>query len=194
MRLHLGEEKRKKEKGKRNAPIRAVWHWTLMLGFLSLFLFPFSLAAAPPTSARRTPVVEVVEKVRGAVVNIHSERTVMGPANEDLFALSPSQNRINGMGTGIVIDPRGYIVTNQHVVEEVNVIRVRLADGTAHTARVLARDKDADLAILKIESSKPLPTIPLGTASDLMVGETVVAVGNAYGYEHTVTMGIVSAI
>ncbi len=118
----------------------------------------------------------------------------MGPANEDLFALSPSQNRINGMGTGILIDSRGYIVTNQHVVEEVNVIRVRLADGTAHNARVLARDKDADLAILKIESSKPLPTVPLGTANDLMVGETVIAVGNAYGYEHTVTMGIVSAV
>src|SRR5439155_25115515 len=91
-------------------------------------------------------------------------------------------------------DPRGYIVTNQHVAGDVNVIRVRLADGTAHTARALTRDKDADLALLRIEPSKPLPTIPLGTASDLMVGETVIAVGNASGYEHTVTLGIVSAI
>src|SRR5207244_11046474 len=75
-----------------------------------------------------------------------------------------------------------------------HLLRVRLAHATAHNALGLARDKDADLAILKIESSKPLPTVPLGTANDLMVGETVIAVGNAYGYEHTVTMGIVSAV
>jgi serine protease Do len=143
---------------------------------------------------RRTPVVEVVERVSPAVVNIHSERTVQGPATEELFAFAPSQNRINGMGTGVLIDPRGYIVTNQHVVEDVNVIRVRLSDRSAYTARVLARDQEADLALLKIDAGRPLPTVPLGTANDLMVGETVVAIGNAYGYEHTVTVGVVSAI
>src|SRR5262249_51814867 len=99
----------------------------------------------------------------------------------------------NGMGTGIIIDPRGYIITNQHVVEDVNVIRVRLADGSNYNARVVARDGESDLALLKIEASRPLPVIPFGTANDLMVGETVVAIGNAYGYEHTVTRGIVSA-
>lgn len=151
-------------------------------------------SAATPVNPRRTPVVDVVEKVRAAVVNIHSERTVKGPATEDLFALSPSQHRVNGMGTGIVIDPRGYIITNQHVVEDVNLIRVRLSDGTTHTARVLARDHENDLALLKIDPSRPLPVMPLGTANDLMVGETVIAIGNAYGYEHTVTTGVVSAI
>src|SRR5262249_5721513 len=70
---------------------------------------------------RRSQIVEVVDRVRAAVVNIHSERTVHGPASEELFSHAPSQNRVNGMGTGIVIDPRGYIVTNQHVVEDVNV-------------------------------------------------------------------------
>jgi serine protease Do len=143
---------------------------------------------------RRTAVVEVVERVKGAVVNIHSERTVHGPAAEELFANTPSQNRINGMGTGILIDPRGYIVTNQHVVEDVNVIRVRLGDGTTHSARVLTRDPESDLALLKIDVGRPLPTILLGTSSDVMVGETVIAVGNAYGYEHTVTVGVVSAV
>src|SRR4051812_1480662 len=145
-------------------------------------------------SLRQTPVVDVVRRVRDAVVNIHSERTARGPASEELFALAPSQNRINGMGTGIVIDPRGYIVTNQHVVDEVNLIKVRLADGTARTARVLQRDAQADIALLKVETSRPLPVMPLGTATDLMVGETVVAIGNAYGYEHTVTVGVVSAV
>src|SRR5262249_33245944 len=90
-------------------------------------------------NARRTPLVDLVERVRGAVVNIHSERTVQGPASEDLFAMTTSQHRVNGMGTGIIIDPRGYIITNQHVVEDVNVIRVRLADGSNYNARVVAR-------------------------------------------------------
>jgi serine protease Do len=138
--------------------------------------------------------VDAVRRVRASVVNIHSERTVQGPASEELFALAPSQNRINGMGTGIVIDQRGYIITNQHVVEDVSIIRVRLADGTATSARVLARDSESDLALLKIDVGKPLPVIPFGTANDLMVGETVVAIGNAYGYEHTVTVGVVSAV
>src|SRR5262249_53556146 len=163
---------------------------------LGLFV-PISQAYLPEArgpNPRRTPVVEVVEKVRAAVVNIHSERTVQAGTAEELFALAPSQNRINGMGSGIVIDPRGYLITNQHVVEDVNLIRVRLNDGTTATARVLARDNESDLALLKIDVNKPLPTIPLGTATDLMVGETVIAIGNAYGYDHTVTVGVVSAI
>jgi serine protease Do len=157
---------------------------------------PLPHATAPELlrNPRRTAVVEVVERVRGAVVNIHSERTVHGPAAEELFANTPSQNRINGMGTGILIDPRGYIITNQHVVEDVNVIRVRLGDGSTHSARVLTRDADSDLALLKIDAGRPLPTISLGTSTDVMVGETVIAVGNAYGYEHTVTVGVVSAV
>jgi serine protease Do len=152
--------------------------------------------ARPPRdwSLRQTPVVDVVKRVRDAVVNIHSERTVRGAASEDLFAPAPSSSRVNGMGTGILIDPRGYVVTNYHVIEDVNLLRIRLADGTTAGARVVSRDPDNDLALLKIDVGRPLPTVPLGTASDLMVGETVIAVGNAYGYEHTVTVGVVSAI
>jgi serine protease Do len=143
---------------------------------------------------RRSAVVQAVAKARRAVVNIHSERTAKGPAVEEMFAASPSLSRSNGMGTGIIIDPRGYIVTNQHVVEDVSMIRARLNDGTTHTARVLARDREHDLALLKIDAGWTLPTIPIGTSSDLMVGETVIAIGNAYGYEHTVTVGVISAL
>jgi serine protease Do len=142
---------------------------------------------------RRSPVVAVVERVRGAVVNIHSERTLRGSLPSD-FTLTPSQSRVNGMGTGIVIDPRGYIVTNHHVIEDVSVIHVRTNDGASHSALVVARSPEMDLALLKIDPAGPLPVMPLGTASDLMVGETVVAIGNAYGYAHTVSAGIVSAI
>jgi serine protease Do len=159
-------------------------------------------AKEPPRGkllARRTPIVELVERVKGAVVNIHSERVIRGQAaldssGQEFLGLTPSQNRVNGMGTGIVIDQRGYIVTNYHVVEDVNFIRVKLADGTTANAEVLARSHDQDLALLKIETSQPLPVMPIGTAQDLMVGEAVVAIGNAFGYEHTVSYGIVSAI
>jgi serine protease Do len=160
----------------------------------------FSPSEKPPAgnlrswSLRQTPVVEVVRRVRDAVVNIHSERTVRAANAEEIFSSNSTQSRVNGMGTGILIDPRGYIVTNQHVVEDVALIRIRLADGTAANARVVARDSECDLALLKIDVDHPLPTLPLGTTRDLMVGETVVAIGNAYGYEHTVTVGVVSAV
>ena len=151
-------------------------------------------AAARDWNPRNTPVVAVVKRVRNAVVNIHSERTARADGQEELLAQAPAQNRINGMGTGIIIDPRGYILTNQHVVEEVNALRVHLADGSTFPARVVARDHEADLALLKIDAGQPLAVIPLGTASDLNVGETVIAIGNAYGYEHTVSVGVVSAV
>jgi serine protease Do len=145
-------------------------------------------------SLRQTPVVDAVRRVRDAVVNIHSERTARGPGLADeLFAFAPTQNRVNGMGTGIIIDPRGYIITNQHVVDDVQSIRVHLADGSTLAARVLARDLESDLALIKVDPTKPLPVMPLATATDLMVGETVIAIGNAYGYEHTVSVGVVSA-
>jgi serine protease Do len=152
-------------------------------------------ARARDVNLRMTPEVEVARRVRDSVVDIHSERTAMGTAvTEDLFVLAPTQHRINGMGTGIVIDPRGYVITNHHVVEDVNTIRVRISDGSMVPARVVARDREEDLALLKIEAGRPLPAIPLGTSSDLMVGEKVIAVGNSFGYDHTVSSGIISAL
>jgi serine protease Do len=174
---------------------RALRRWTFA-AILSAGALAPALAGSPPIpnpNPRITPAVEVARKVRGAVVNIHSERTISNPA-DPFHPTMPSVNRVNGMGTGIVIDPRGYIVTNNHVVDEVQVIRIHLSDGSSHNARVMARDSENDLAILKIDAGKPLPTLPLGTASDLMVLEPVIAIGNAYGYEHTHTMGTVSAV
>lgn len=143
---------------------------------------------------RRTALVEVIDRVKDCVVNIHSERTVPAHSGDDLYNLQTTPNRVNGMGTGIIIDPRGYIITNYHVIDDVQVIRTRLSDGSTAHARVIARDHENDLALLKIDAKRPLPTLPLGTAGDLMIGESVFAVGNAYGYEHTVTTGIVSAL
>lgn len=153
------------------------------------------LRGASSLNARRTQTVEVVDKVKASIVNIHSERTVSDARDREKFNdVTPTQHRVNGMGTGIVIDPRGYLITNYHVVDEVHLLRVRLHDGTTLPAKVVARDPEADLAILKVDPVKPLPVIPLGTSSDLMLAEPVIAIGNAYGYEHTVTTGIVSAM
>jgi len=141
---------------------------------------------------RQTPIVKAVQRVRDAVVNIRGEKTITTPAGQT--ATPDAGRRVNGMGTGVLIDSRGYIVTNHHVVDGVHEIFVTLANGQRHVAKLVARDMETDLAIIKITISTPLPAAPIGTSSDLMPGETVIAVGNAYGYEHTVTRGIVSAL
>jgi serine protease Do len=147
-----------------------------------------------PSPSRRSAIVQAVADAKGAIVNIQSERLAKAGGPADDFRDSSKISRSNGMGTGIIIDSRGYIVTNCHVIEEVTALRVRLHDGSSFTARVAARDKEADLALLKIDVEHPLPTIKMGISSDLMVGETVIAVGNAFGYEHTVTVGVISAL
>ena len=93
-----------------------------------------------------------------------------------------------------MIDPRGYIFTNYHVVDGVREIQVTLADEKRYIATLVAHDLETDLAIIKIDAAEPLPVMPIGTSSDLMTGESVIAVGNAYGYENTVTRGIISAL
>ncbi len=155
---------------------------------------PMPSSSAHEPSKRRDENVLLVERVKASVINIHSERTVAASV-EDAFKPGLMQpQRVNGMGTGIVLDPRGYIVTNYHVVDDVQSLRCRLADGTNLNARVIALDKESDLALIKIEPTKPLPLVPLGTAQDLMLAEKVLAIGNAFGYEHTVTTGTVSAL
>jgi len=185
------------------APFRT-FAWSLALGSLGTASaveppnapVPVSatIPAIPTLGNRRDETVVMVERVKNAVVNIHSERTV-SPLHEDPFRPAGVQpQRVNGMGTGIVLDSRGYIVTNFHVVDDVQSLRVRLCDGTNCPARVIALDKENDLALIKIEPPKPLPTVALGTSQDLMLAEKVFAIGNAYGYEHTVTVGHVSAM
>lgn len=147
------------------------------------------VAFGQASELRKSAVVKAVERARPAVVNIRGEKTVAAVEGQ-----ADAARRVNGMGTGVIIDERGYIVTNHHVVDGVREIQVTLESGERHIARLIQRDPKTDLAIIKIDSPKPLPTIPIGTSSDLMPGESVVAVGNAYGYEHTVTRGIVSAL
>jgi len=101
---------------------------------------------------------------------------------------------VNGMGTGIVIDSRGYILTNYHVVDGVHEIQVTTADEEHFIAKILCHDPETDLAIIKIQIERPMAVITMGSSADLMPGESVIAIGNAYGYVDTVTQGIVSAL
>jgi len=155
------------------------------------FAFAFPAAGASASTARETPVVRAIRKAQGAVANIHSEKTASDGGS--LFAVD-SGRKVNGMGTGVIIDERGYIVTNHHVVDGVDSLRVTTNDGSAYTAEVVSYDRKHDLAIIKVNPTRPLQVMPLGTSSDLMLGETVIAVGNAYGYENTMTGGLVSAL
>ena len=152
----------------------------------------FLSASAVASELRDSPIVKAVQRVRAAVVNIRGEKTIASPAGQT--ATPDTGRRVNGMGTGVLIDYRGYIVTNYHVVDGVHEIFVTLADGKRQVAKLVARDMETDLAVIKIDAQYPFPVVPIGTSSDLMPGETVIAVGNAYGYEHTVTRGIVSAL
>ncbi|MGH7175749.1 MAG: S1C family serine protease, partial [Tepidisphaeraceae bacterium] len=97
------------------------------------------------------------------------------------------------LGSGFIVHSEGYIVTNNHVVDRARQITVELLDGRKLQAELISADADADLAILKVASDKPLPSLELGDSSDLLIGEPVVAVGNPLGFSHTVSTGIVSA-
>ena len=141
-------------------------------------------------SNRRTALVNAVEQCKRSVVNLRGRKTV----RESSDSAGKEVKHVNGMGTGVVIDSRGYILTNYHVVQDVREIKVTTGTNETTTAKLIAHDRETDLAILKIETREPLPVINIGTSTDLMLAETVAAVGNAYGYEHTVTVGIISQL
>jgi serine protease Do len=166
-----------------NLPMAALLVWGL------LWTAPLTSSAQTDDTHRRTPLVRAIENCQFSVVSLRGQKRV---ASESHLDNGEQVRHVNGMGTGVVIDPRGYILTNFHVVEEVNQIQVTTADRQTSPARLLCRDPVTDLAIIKVDRIDGLRPIKLGTSSDLMLAETVAAVGNAYGYEHTVTTGIIS--
>jgi len=145
-------------------------------------------------TSRRTPVVEAVQKVQPSVVSISSEKKAGSSSRWPFSAEENTRPRVSGMGTGVILDGRGYILTNHHVVDKVQGIEVHLFDGTSYPARVVQNDESMDLAMLKVDAGRPLPSVSVGASADLMVGETVITIGNAFGYENTVSVGIVSAL
>ena len=151
----------------------------------------------------------LAEQVSPAVVNIQVEKTAGeagmrpqsqgNPFGDERFkeyfgrGQEPEQRRQAGLGTGFIIDKTGYIITNNHVVENADKIKVVLKDEREFNAEIVGRDPQTDLALIKVAAKGDLPTVPMGRSADLKVGEWVVAIGNPFGLENTVTAGIVSA-
>jgi serine protease Do len=146
---------------------------------------------------------DLAERASPAVVNIQTSKTVggmqggvpepfeefFGPQFEELF----KKRKVPSLGTGFVISPEGFIVTNNHVVESVDSIKVAFLDGTELEASIVGRDPKTDLALIQVKSKKELPSLPLGDSNRVRPGDWVVAIGNPFGLSHTVTAGIVSA-
>jgi serine protease Do len=172
---------------------RALASWMAPASLAVACLLPSAGASELEASElRNSPIVKAVHDAEPSVVNIHGRKTVRAEAAS--YGTSEPVRQVNGMGTGVVIDSRGYILTNYHVVEGVSNIQVSLADGKNVIARLISHDPKTDLAVIKIDTKDPMSVIQFGTSCDLMKGEPVIAIGNAYGYEHTVTRGIISAL
>jgi Do/DeqQ family serine protease len=155
--------------------------------------------AAPQSPARRTAVVAAVERTRPAVVNINAQEVVKASAAEDpfdaFFGRFRRQDEVrNSLGSGFVFDASGYVLTNYHVVARGSRIQVSFEDGTDYVAKVVGTDPGGDLAVLKIRGDKKFPTAPLGTSTDLMLGEPTIAIGNPFGLNQSVSLGVVSAL
>ena len=172
--------------------------WLLAATILAGLPADAAEAQASDRARRRTPVVEAFEESRDAVVNISSTEIVEVRDPFDQFfdrrrRSRPRQYKNTSVGSGFVIHADGYIVTNAHVVARSTDRTVTFADGREFDAQVVASDREHDVAILKIDAGELKP-LALGRSSDLMTGETVIAIGNPLGYEHTVTAGVVSAV
>jgi len=145
-----------------------------------------------------------VQKVGPAVVNIAAEQRLVNPFYADPFGdffrnffeghAPPREQIQNSLGSGVLIDPAGYILTNDHVIAQASRIKVTLADKREFWAETVGTAEESDLAVLKIKSRDALPALPLGSSDDLMIGETVIAIGNPFGLSNTVTTGVVSAL
>ena len=161
---------------------------------------------------------QISKQLEPTVVNINTESTIKNPHRrrgggnpeqpdeqnpfddffDKFFGGQPGNGPIreHSLGSGVIVDAKGYIVTNRHVVEKADRIRVKLMDdppGVLHDAKVIGSDQETDLAVIKIESEKPLPVAKLGNSDSMEVGDWVLAVGSPFGLSETVTAGIVSA-
>ena len=201
--------------GSAECGMRSVGNVQLPLRLLPVLFFlstaisfhPFISPALAQDASRRSPVVIAVEKASPAVVSIISAQEVERGDNpfsggdpffdeffRDFFEPFRQRQTEQSLGSGVVIQPDGYILTNEHVILRSGKIQVQFADERKFDARLVGADSDSDLAVLKVDSSKALPNLPLGNSDDLMIGETVIAIGNPFGLSHTVTTGVVSAL
>ena len=183
-------------------------------GLATMFCAAVFLGSSPsPTESaianpRETPVVRVVQKNAGAVVNISTEQVVLlreshvwGPYGSEFDSLfdqffgtrSPGRAlKLKSVGSGVIVDENGLIITNAHVVHMARNIFVVLSDGTSIEGKLVYENTQNDLALIKVAAPKPLTKVTLGADNDIIIGETVVAIGNPLGLENSVSVGIIS--
>lgn len=185
----------------RPQPLQSVFPASSLLFALCLFPVTCLGAEEPPATApvsnglrlleeMQTVITELAEAAKPSVVSLYPITTT-GKGREF------SQERIPnapGSGAGVIIDPDGHIVTNNHVVGDSTEIEVRLSDKTKFIAQVIGKDPDTDLAVLKVTADRPLPSARFGDSGTVRVGQWVLAVGNPFGLERTVTLGVVSGV
>ena len=154
--------------------------------------------AAPAVSQvppKALSIGDIYQRSAGGVVQVTSTSVVTVPADPFFGNLFPSQQQQQSLGSGFVIDKTGHIVTNYHVVQGAKKINVSFSNGASTKATVVGVDPSSDLAVLKVDaSSRALTPLQLGNSDDMRVGDPVVAIGNPFGLDRTVTAGIVSAI
>jgi serine protease Do len=179
---------------------------------LSLLIAPDTVRSAPP----QVSFADIVEEIAPAVVNISTTKALRrgqgapnfpfpqpppGSPFEDFFReffdqdREPEQapRRTSSLGSGFVVDPDGYVVTNNHVIAEADEITVVFSDDSSYDAELIGRDAKTDLAVLKIEGDDPFPAVTFANSDEVRVGDWVIAIGNPFGLGSTVTAGIVSA-
>ena len=158
-----------------------------------------AMQAGTTTTPARLSYADAVQRAAPAVVNIYTARVVterLAPSLGELFGeyMPRYRQRVErSLGSGVIVDPEGHSVTNHHVIANADSIRVQLKDGRIAEARIVGRDPDTDLAVLKIDL-KSLPVAAFGRSDQLKVGDVVLAIGNPLGLSQTVTHGIVSAV
>ncbi len=188
-----------------------------MLGFtsagllLSLSFFACGLGLPDPAQAsdpflRHTATVDVVRSVGPSVVNITTERITQSPnpfgrrrafdPRFDSFFrnfFEPRSRTVQSLGSGVIFDDAGHVLTNEHVIARADRVRVTIADGREFDAELVGADPNNDIAVLRILADTSLPFTPPGSSADLMVGEPVIAIGNPFGFSNSVTTGVISA-
>ncbi len=182
-----------------------------IFGLFFIFLAIFSGHGLEPDSPRFSPVVKAVAKAVPGVVNIGTEKLVQVRYTDPFLSLRgdlldrffsdffgppplPGYRIGHSLGSGIILDPWGYILTNYHVLERASRIAVILSDETRYDARIVAGDEVADLALIKIDPLRPLTALEFADDDDLLLGETVIVLGNPFGLTHTVSVGVLSAM
>ncbi|MEN6351137.1 MAG: trypsin-like peptidase domain-containing protein, partial [Syntrophomonas sp.] len=161
-----------------------------------------NLASGLATSVQtggQNSVTEIVNKIGAAVVTIETETYQTTQSNRyyfygGMFGPTTRQQTVQGLGSGFIITSDGYLLTNYHVVEGVNSIKVKLlGSDQRYNAAVVGYDSDQDLAVLQIDAGKNHPVVTLGNSDSTSTGDWAIAIGNPYGLDHTVTLGVISA-